>query len=85
MQYTGIADASTILSAFVASQSWSERVQGTFRDSIWTNADSKIHGVRYIDSNDHQSYTTYFMAYFDEFGFDQGVYWVDRQCWLERR
>lgn len=85
MKYTGIADASTILAAFVAGQSWSERVQGTFRDSIWTSTDSKLHGVRYIASSDHKPYTTYFMVYFDEdYGWERGVYWVDRQCWLDR-
>jgi TolA-binding protein len=84
MDYTSVADASTMLMAFVAQQPWAERVQGTFRDSIWTNAGSKIHGVRYVDSSDHLPYVTYFMVYFDEFGWERGVFWVDRQCWLER-
>jgi hypothetical protein len=84
MDYGSIADASTILAAFVAQQSWAGRVQGTFRNSIWSNADSKIHGVRYVDSRDNKSYTTYFMVYFKEYGWNTGVYWVDRQCWLDR-
>lgn len=85
MQYDSIVDASTMLEAFVAQQDWSERVNGSYRDSIWSNADSKIHGVRYVDASDHQPYVAYFMVYFDEFEFDRGVFWIDRQCWLERR
>jgi outer membrane murein-binding lipoprotein Lpp len=83
MDYTSIMDASTMLMAFVAQQPWAERVQGTFRDSIWTNAGSKIHGIRYVDSSDHLPYVTYFMVYFEEFSWDRGVFWIDRQCWLE--
>ena len=84
MQYGDILDSSTILSAYVARQSFSQRVQGTFRDSIWNNADSKIHGIRYIGAADNQPYVTYFMVYFDEFEWDTGVFWIDGQCWLER-
>ena len=84
MDYGSIADASTILAAFVAQQPWAQRVQGTFRNTIWNNTDSKLHAVRYVDSSDHMSYATYFMVYFKEYGWDRGVFWIDRQCWLDK-
>jgi hypothetical protein len=84
MDYSSIANASAILMGFVAQQPWAERTQGTFRDSIWNNVDTKIHGVRYIGSRDHQPYVTYFMVYFPELTWKRGVYWLDRQCWLDR-
>jgi len=52
MKYGDILDASMILSVWVANQSYSSRVHGTYRDSIWSNADTKIYAVRYMDVDD---------------------------------
>jgi ABC-type phosphate transport system auxiliary subunit len=83
MKYQNILDASTILSAWWARQPGVETVQGTYRDSIWSNADTKIHAVRFVSSQDHQPYVEHFLVYFDEFGMDPGVFWVGGQCWLD--
>lgn len=84
MEYDNILDVSTILSGWVARQSWSERVQGSYRDTIWGNTDTKIHSIRFISSEDSQPYVDHFLVYFDEFGFEEGVFWLSRQCWLDR-
>lgn len=84
MQYDSIINASEILSGWMARQDWVERVQGTYRDSIWNNADTKIHGIRYISSDDHEPYVDYFLIYFNEFGWTEGVFWLSGQCWLTK-
>lgn len=83
MKYDNILDASTIVAAWWARQSSVERVQGTYRDSIWSNADTKIHAVRYIAAEDNQPYVEHFLIYFREFGMTPGVFWVGGQCWLD--
>ena len=82
MKYESIVNISEILSGWMAQQRWVERVQGTYRDSIWNNTDTKIHAVRYISSDDGNSYVDHFLVYFDEFGWTEGVFWLSGQCWL---
>ena len=83
MKYENILDASTILAAWWARQPGVERVQGTYRDTIWSNADTKIHAIRYIASEDHKPYVEHFLVYFREFGMKPAVFWVGGQCWLD--
>lgn len=83
MKYTDVFDASTIVAAWWARQTEVESVHGTYRDHIWSNADTKIHGVRYTSSSDHQQYVEHFLIYFREFGMEPGVFWVGGQCWLD--
>jgi len=83
MKYENILDASTILAAWWARQPGVERVQGTYRDTIWSNANTKIHAIRYIASEDHKPYVEHFLVYFREFGMKPAVFWVGGQCWLD--
>lgn len=83
MKYENILDASTIMAAWWARQPDVERVQGTYRDTIWSNADTKIHAVRYISLQDNQPYVEHFLVYFLEFSMSPGVFWVGGQCWLD--
>ena len=83
MKYTDIFDASTIVASWWARQPNVESVNGTYRDHIWSNADTKIHGVRFTSSSDHQQYVEHFLIYFREFGMEPGVFWVGGQCWLD--
>lgn len=84
MKYSSILDASTIMAAWWARQDGTLRVQGTYRDTIWSNADTKIHAVRYVAAEDNQPYVEHFLIYFSEFGMSPGVFWVKGQCWLDR-
>lgn len=55
-----ILGASTILSAWVARQDWSEKVRRAYRDTIWNNANTKIHGIMYVSSEDGEEYVDLF-------------------------
>jgi len=83
MKYDNIPDASTILSAWWARQSYVDRVVGSYRDQIWSNTQTRVHGIRYIDSDDKNQYVEHFIVYFNEIGMEQGVFWVKGQCWLD--
>ena len=84
MTYSDIFNSSTILSAWMADQSWVESVQGSYRDSIRNDVDSKIHAIRYISSNDNQPHVEHFVVYFDELEWEKGVFWIAGQCWLDK-
>ena len=83
MSYGDILNSSTNLMAWVANQSWATRANSTIRDTIWNNTDTKLHGVVYTASEDNQQYLTWFLVYYDEFGWEEGVFWLDGQCWLD--
>jgi len=83
MNYENILDASSIIGAWWAKQSDVERVQSTYRDSFWPNADTKIHAITYVSVEDNQQYVEYFLIYFREVGMNPGIFWVNGQCWLD--
>lgn len=81
MKYEGILDVSTILMGWYARQSHVDMVHNSYRDTIWNNTDTKIHSINYRHT-DGNSYVDHFLVYFDEFGWEKGVYWLSEQCWL---
>ena len=46
-------------------------------DSIWSSGKSSIHKLNTSE------FLTVFIVYFDEFGFQEGTWFVDRQCWVD--
>lgn len=84
MRYESIMDVSTILQAFISGQEDTLRVSGTYRDTIWSNTQTKIHSIRYRSADDNEMYVDHFLVYFDEFGWGEGVFWISWQCWLDR-
>jgi hypothetical protein len=83
MTYNDILTISSTLMAWVTNQDWAERSNMTVRDTIWNNTDTKLHGVHYTSAEDGERYLTWFLVYFDEFGWREGVFWLDGECWLE--
>jgi len=83
MKYENVMDASTILAAWWARQPEVESVNTPYRDKIWSNALSQVHGIRFKSSEDHEQYVEHFMVYFDEFGMTPAIFWIGGQCWLD--
>ena len=83
MKFDNILNISTFLAGWYAQLPGIQSVQGTYRDSIWNNTDTKIHSVNYTDASDHQQYVDHFLVYFDEFGWNPSIFWLSRQCWLD--
>jgi outer membrane murein-binding lipoprotein Lpp len=83
MKYDDVMSASTILSAWFATRPDTKQVHTPYRDKIWNNALSQLHGITYTSEADNQQYVEHFMVYFDEFGFTPSVFWIGGQCWLD--
>jgi hypothetical protein len=83
MKYDSVMDASTILAAWFTRQPDTDSVHTPYRDKIWNNALSQLHGITYTSKADHEQYVEHFMVYFDEFGFTPSVFWIGGQCWLD--
>jgi hypothetical protein len=83
MKYGSVMDASTILSAWWARQPGVQELSTPYRDKIWSNALTQIHGITYTSSEDHKPYVEHFLVYFAEFGMTPSVFWIKGQCWLD--
>jgi len=83
MDYSSILASSSRVQSFVDGLPNVDHVSWTYRDSIWTNTDTKIHGVRYIAEEDGEQYVMLFLVYTDEFGMKASTFWIDEQCWLD--
>ena len=82
MDYTSILAASSRLMGYVDGLESVAYVSGTLRNTLWNNADSKVHVIRYIGS-DGNPYSMQFLVYFDEFGWEPSTFYIDGQCWLD--
>ena len=82
MDYTSILAASSRLMGYVDGLESVAYVSGTLRNTLWDNADSKVHVIRYIGS-DGNPYSMQFLVYFDEFGWEPSTFYIDGQCWLD--
>jgi predicted nuclease with TOPRIM domain len=82
MDYSGVMAATSRLMSFVDGLPDTEHISTGFRNTLWSNADSKIYGIRYV-SEDGETYARQFLVYFNELGFTPAVFYVDGQCWLD--
>ena len=82
MSYDTILEATSRLEAYVNGEEFVQYTSGGYRDTIYDNADSKIHAIRY-NHEDGNQYIMTFLVYFDEFGWEPSTLNVDYQCWAD--
>ena len=82
MDYSSIQSSSSRLQGFVANLNDTDHVSFAVRNTLWNNADSKIHGINYV-SNDGKTYSRQFLVYVDELGWEEGTFYIDGRCWLD--
>lgn len=82
MDYSSIQSSSSRLQGFVANLPGTDHISYAIRNTLWNNADSKIHGIRYV-SDDGNTYSTQFLVYVNELAMKQGTFYIDDQCWLD--
>lgn len=82
MNYSGILEATSRLEAYTNSLSYVAYVNGSYRDSLWNNTDTKVHAIRYTHS-DGNPYSVQYLVYFDEFGWKPSTFFIDEQCWID--
>jgi hypothetical protein len=83
MNYEDILTSSDRLAAFMSSLPDVERTSYTFRNTVWNNAMSKIHGINFISKTDGKVYAMQFLVYYDEFDFKIGTFSIGGQCWVD--
>ena len=82
MKYDTILNATSRLEAYVNGIDGVQYTSGGYRDSLWDNADSKVHAIRYY-WEDGSPYSMQFLVYFDELGFTESTLFIDGQCWVD--
>lgn len=83
MNYHDILTSSDRLAAFMSGLPSVDRTSYTFRNTVWNNAMSKIHGVVFYSKTDGNTYSMQFLVYYDELGWKKGTFWIDEQCWID--
>lgn len=83
MSYTNVIDATNALKIWWSQQSGVRRVKDAYRDKIWSNALTGVHGIQYVLDDDGEEYVEHFLVFFNEFEMKPGVFWVKGQCWLD--
>jgi hypothetical protein len=81
MDYKNILNASIKLQAYMTGDPGVKQVSLTMRNSLWDNAKTKVHVIRYTDPKG-DVYSKQFIVYFDEYGFRPSVFSIDGQCWV---
>jgi uncharacterized protein (DUF3084 family) len=82
MDYSSLQSSSSRLQGFVANLDDTDHVSNSVRNTLWNNADSKIHGITYV-SDEGNTYSRQFLVYVNELGWDEGTFYIDGQCWLD--
>ena len=82
MDYSSIQSSSSRLQGFVANLHDTDHVSFAVRNTLWNNADSKIHGITYV-SDDGKTYSRQFLVFVNELGWEEGTFYIDGQCWLD--
>lgn len=93
LPYDNIYNDSSVLTAWVVTQTWAERASSSTRQRIFNNIDMWLVNLRYYSSFDHQLYATQFIVTHAQidFGTKDGVLWIDPgnadgdPCWLIKR
>ena len=83
MKYTSVVGAIAILEGWFAIQPVVQEMQGTYSTQFWNGVESRIHTIRYISAEDNLTTTDSFMIFFEEGGWQEGLLWMTKQCWLD--
>jgi len=83
MDYSSVLNATNRLLYYVSTLSGVKQVSLSARNTLWNNADTKVHVIRYVDSSDGEVYSKQFIVYMREFGWNTSTFYIDGQCWID--
>jgi len=83
MDYSNNTNAFAMLQAYVASLPDVHTVSYTINERLYSNTLSHIVFVRYVAEEDGEVYSKRYIVYLDEFGWSEGVFSIDGQCWID--
>lgn len=83
MDYSNNTKAFTMLQAHVATLPDVRSVSYTINERLYSNSLSHLVFVRYVSDSDGEVYSKRYIVYVDEFGWAEGVFSIDGQCWVD--
>lgn len=83
MKYQNPASTIAIIEGWLALQPNVEEFQGAYTTIFWQDVKSRMHTVRYIDTESGLSKRVTFLIFFAEAGWKEGVLDMTNQCWLD--
>ena len=83
MRYDSAVGTIAILEGWFAVRPFVQEVQGTYSVPFWSDVNSRIHTIRYLSSEDGLTTTDTFLIMFEEAGWQPGVLWMTKSCWLD--
>jgi len=83
MDYSNNTNAFAMLQAYVATLPGVRSVSFTINEKLYSNTLSHIVFVRYVAEEDGEVYSKRYIVYLEEFGWSEGVFSIDGQCWVD--
>jgi hypothetical protein len=83
MDYSNNTNAILMLQAYVATLPDVQTVSYTVNEKVYSNTLSQLVFVRYVSETDGQVYSKRYIVYLDEFGWSEGVYSIEGQCFVD--
>ena len=83
MRYDSAVGTIAIIEGWFAVQPFVQEMQGTYSVTFWDDVNSRIHTIRYISTEDGLTTTDSFLLMFEEAGWQPGVLWMTKSCWLD--
>jgi hypothetical protein len=83
MDYSDVSTMVAALEAYVSRFPDVESVKDTFTQNLYLNTTSQSIGIQYISRQSGNIYIKKFLVYTDEFGWKEGTFSIDGQCWID--
>jgi hypothetical protein len=83
MTYDDSSKIAIKLQNYVSDLPGVDTVSYVIPERIYSNTDSRLYYVQYVNSSDHKVYAKRYMVYVSEFGWKKATFSIDDQCWLD--
>jgi uncharacterized membrane-anchored protein YhcB (DUF1043 family) len=83
MTYDDSSKIAIKLQNYVSDLQGVETVSYVIPERIYSNTDSRLYYVQYVNSSDHKVYAKRYMVYVSEFGWKKATFSIDDQCWID--
>jgi hypothetical protein len=83
MHYSDRSKMMIDLQAYVAGLSYVKSVSYVIPEKVYTNSTSELFFVTFVSSNDGQRYSKRYIVYVRELGWQNAVFSIDGQCWID--
>jgi len=83
MDYSNNTNVAVLLQAYVSQLPGVQSVSLVYPRRLYSNSLSESFHVSYINSDDGKVYSKSYIVYLTEFGWKNGVFSIDGQCWID--